>query len=109
MMSGSMKPRTTIRALTLGVTLLAVLATSGCNPFRRNSAAPELCKAPEGYAEAAEAPTLRVPTGLQAPDTRNALRIPDLTTPPPPARTKEQGCLDQPPPYTVAKPAEPEA
>ena len=45
--------------------------------------------------------------GLQAPDTRNALRIPDLSTPTPPARTKEQGCLDQPPPYTVAKPAEP--
>lgn len=108
-----MKPHLMNNALkkgTLCFALLAVVATAGCNPFRRNSGEAALCREPTaGYAQAAEAPTLRVPPGLQAPDTRNALRIPDLNTPEPPPRTKEQGCLDQPPPYTVTKPAEPQA
>jgi uncharacterized lipoprotein len=97
------------KALTLGLTLLAVLVTAGCNPFRRHSAKAELCKEPEGYAQAAEAKSLTIPAGLQSPDTRSALRIPDLSTPPPPPRTTDQGCLDQPPSYTVVKPKEPEA
>ena len=97
------------KALTLGLTLLAVLVTAGCNPFRRHSAGAELCKEPEGYSQATEAKSLTIPAGLESPDTRSALRIPDLSTPPPPPRTKEQGCLDQPPPYVVVKPKEPEA
>jgi uncharacterized lipoprotein len=97
-----------LKSLMLGLTLLAVLVTAGCNPFRRHSAKNELCKEPEGYAQAAEAKALTVPAGLESPDTRNALRIPDLTTPPPPPRTKGQGCLDEPPSYTVAKPKPPE-
>jgi uncharacterized lipoprotein len=97
------------KALTLSLTILAMLATAGCNPFRRHSAGAELCKEPEGYAQAQEGTNLKIPPGLEAPDTRSALRIPDLTTPPPPARTKEQGCLDQPPSYTVVKSKEPEA
>jgi hypothetical protein len=38
---------------------------------------------------------------------RNALRIPDLSTPEPPPRTKGQGCLDEPPSYVLPKPKEP--
>ena len=98
-----------MKVLTLSLTLLAVLVTAGCNPFRRHSAAAELCKEPEGYARAVEGANLKIPAGLESPDTRSALRIPDLTTPTPPPRKKEQGCLDQPPSYTVAKPKEPEA
>jgi uncharacterized lipoprotein len=98
-----------MKSMTLGLTLLAVLVTAGCNPFRRHSSAAELCKEPEGYAQAAEAKSLSIPAGLESPDTRSALRIPALATPPPPPRTKEQGCLDQPPSYTVTKPKEPEA
>jgi uncharacterized lipoprotein len=98
-----------MKALMLSLTLLAVLATAGCNPFRRHSAKTELCKAPAGYAQAVEGTNLKIPVGLEAPDTRNALRIPDLSVPPSPPRTKEQGCLDQPPTYTIAKPKEPEA
>lgn len=97
------------KGLTLSLTLLAVLATAGCNPFRRNSAAAEVCKEPISYAQAAEAATLKIPVGLESPDTRNALRIPDLNTPEPPPRKKEDGCLDQPPQYTVATPKAPEA
>jgi uncharacterized lipoprotein len=103
MMSNAMKNGT------LCLTLLAIAATAGCNPFRRNSAEADLCREPEGYAQAVEGQALRVPPGLQAPDTRNALRIPDLNTPAPPTRRRDQGCLDQPPPYTTTKPAEPEA
>jgi hypothetical protein len=98
-----------MKALTLGVTLVAVLATAGCNPFRRNSAAAELCKEPEGFAQAVEGTNLKIPTGLQAPDTRAALRIPDLSTPAPPARRKGDGCLDEPPSFTVNKAKEPQA
>ena len=100
------------RPLTLAPVLLALLATTltiaGCNPFRRHSSADELCKEPEGYAHAKEAKTLVIPAGLESPDTRNALRIPDLSTPEPPGRKKGQGCLDEPPNYTLPpKPKEP--
>ena len=99
-----------MKALTLSVTVLAVVATAGCNPFRRNSASTELCKEPEGYSQAAvEGANLKIPAGLESPDTRSALRIPDLNTPAPPPRTEAQGCLDQPPSYTVNKPKEPQA
>ena len=96
------------RVLTLAPVLLVMLMTAGCNPFRRHSAANELCKEPEGYAQATEAKTLAIPAGLESPDTRNALRIPDLSTPEPPGRKKGQGCLDEPPSYTLPpKPKEP--
>jgi uncharacterized lipoprotein len=97
-----------MRVLTLGLTLVLVLTTAACNPFRRSATA-ELCKDPLGYATLEEGTNLKVPAGLESPDTRGALRIPDLNTPAPPPRTTEQGCLDQPPPFTVAKPVEPEA
>jgi uncharacterized lipoprotein len=98
-----------MKALTLSVTLLAVLGTAGCNPFRRHSAGNELCKEPEGYAQAVEGQNLKIPTGLESPDTRSALRVPDLTTPEPPPRRSKDGCLDEPPSYTVTKPKEPQA
>ena len=100
------------RSLTLVLALLAVLATTltiaGCNPFRRHSSAEEVCKEPEAYAQAKEAKVLTIPAGLESPDTRSALRIPDLSTAEPPARKKGQGCLDEPPAYTLPpKPKEP--
>jgi uncharacterized lipoprotein len=96
------------RLLAAGLLVGVVCATAGCNPFRR-SAANETCKVGEAYAQAQTVPSLRIPAGLESPDTRAALRVPDLSTPEPPPRTKAQGCLDEPPPYVVAKPKEPEA
>jgi uncharacterized lipoprotein len=97
-----------MKSLTLVLAVLAMLMTAGCNPFRRHSRAEEICKEPEGYAQANEAKTLAIPAGLESPDTRSALRIPDLATPEPPARKKGQGCLDEPPNYTLPpKPKEP--
>lgn len=97
------------KSLTLAVLVLAALATAGCNPFRRHSAGSELCKEPVGYADATEGKSLTIPAGLESPDTRNALRIPDLSTPEPPPRTKDQGCLDEPPSYQLPKPQTPES
>ena len=85
-----------------------VCVTSGCNPFRR-SQADAVCKGPVGYTDASSVPALKIPAGLESPDTRQALRIPDLGTPEPPPRKQSQGCLDEPPPYVIAKPKEPEA
>jgi len=42
---------------------------------------------------------------LQAPDTSQALRVPDLNEPAPPPRKKGDPCLDAPPPYSIPKPA----
>ncbi|MBX5459986.1 MAG: hypothetical protein IRZ28_02740 [Steroidobacteraceae bacterium] len=86
----------------------AVLVTAGCNPFRRSSDA-ALCPQDEALANARSVPPLKIPPGLESPDTSNALRIPELNTPAPPPRTVAQGCLDEPPPFAVKKPTPPEA
>jgi hypothetical protein len=56
------------------------------------------CNAPPEYGSADSIPLLRVPPGLDAPDTRAALKVPELTTPDRP-RTDAEGCLDDPPSY----------
>ncbi len=55
------------------------------------------CNKPEGYAGAEELPPLRIPAGLDGPDTRSALRIPELNEPEAP-RDPKGGCLEDPPP-----------
>ncbi len=87
-------------ALGIGLLAAVVCLTSGCNPFRR-SHADAVCKGPEGYANASSVPSLKVPAGLESPDTRGALRVPDLNTPAPrvsgdssPAGTFRDGTLD---------------
>ena len=96
------------KAIAVGLLLAVVCATSGCNPFRRKNA-DLVCKGPQGYSDARSMPALQIPPGLESPDTRNALRVPDLNTPEPPARRESQGCLDTPPKYAIVKPKEPEA
>ncbi len=60
------------------------------------------CDKPRPYQSAAEAPPLTVPAGADAPDTRNALRIPAV---PAAKRPPEAGrCLDHPPAYGGARP-----
>jgi uncharacterized lipoprotein len=106
----SSEPRTLAvkRLLAVGFLIAVVCVTSGCNPFRRSSAN-TTCKEAEAYAQAQTIPSLKIPAGLESPDTRSALRVPDLSTPEPPPRMRAQGCLDEPPPYVIAKPKEPEA
>ena len=50
---------------------------------------------------------LKVPAGLDAPETSSALRIPALTEPAPPARKGREPCLDEPPPFKTRQPAPP--
>ena len=50
------------------------------------------------YAGAQEMPPLQAPPGLDAPNTRNALKVPPLNTPER-IRGKDEPCLDIPPPF----------
>jgi len=47
-----------------------------------------------------------VPPGLDAPNTRNALKVPPLNTPER-VRGKDEPCLDIPPPFSSQKAAAP--
>src|SRR5262245_22337748 len=68
------------------------------------------CRAPEGYGATAEAgEPLKIPPNLEAPDTTQALKIPELNTPAPPPRQEGDPCLEAPPSYAVPKPAPPPA
>jgi uncharacterized lipoprotein len=62
------------------------------------------------YVGAPELPPLKAPPGLEAPNTRNALKVPPLNTPER-ARGRDEPCLDAPPPYSTPKttPAAPRA
>ncbi|HVN47066.1 MAG TPA: hypothetical protein VMT66_17695 [Steroidobacteraceae bacterium] len=87
-------------ALLLFVSLPLV---SGCSAFRHANA--KACHGPQTYQQAKSVPPLRIPPGLDAPDTTNALRLPTLTEPAPPPRKGSQPCLDEPPPFKVSQPA----
>jgi hypothetical protein len=63
-------------------------------------------KAP--YMQAKSVPPLTVPSGLDSPDTTNALRLPALNEPPPPPRHGGP-CLDEPPPFKVQPAKAPQA
>jgi len=54
------------------------------------------------YAGARDEPPLKAPNGLEVPDTRNSLKIPPLATPER-KRSKDEACLDYPPPFTNPK------
>jgi uncharacterized lipoprotein len=63
------------------------------------------CDEARPYQSARQAEPIRVPAGADQPDTRNALRIPDVKNPelpPEPGR-----CLDHPPTYGAARPEPP--
>jgi uncharacterized lipoprotein len=81
--------------------LLAVLALSGCGLFRPTF---ESCDETPAYAGARELPPLAVPEGVDGPDTRNALRIPAVTTP---ERPRDGRCIDAPPSYQANRTAAP--
>ncbi len=64
------------------------------------------CEDARPYQAATDAGPLRVPAGADLPDTRNALKIPDMKTPELP---REPGtCLEHPPPYAPTPPQAPE-
>ena len=89
------------RVVVLPLALLPLLG--GCHFFR--SASAKACHSPQPYQKAQTVPPLKIPAGLDAPDTTNALRLPALNDPPPPPRTGRQPCLDEPPPFKATQPA----
>ena len=88
------------RVLILGV---VCLLASSCRSWRGS------CDDPVPYQAAQTGASLKIPPNLQAPDTTNALKIPELNTPKPPPRQKKDGCLDAPPPFATPKPTPPPA
>jgi uncharacterized lipoprotein len=77
------------------------LALSGCHAFRHIY---HSCQADtDGYLKATTIPPLRVPLGIDPPDTRSSLQIPALNEPALPARGPNDPCLDEPPKYTEPK------
>ena len=73
--------------------LIALLALAGCGAFRPTF---EDCDETPAHAGAKELPPLRVPEGVDAPDTRNALKVPAVTVPEKPLDGR---CIDAPPSY----------
>ncbi len=92
--------------LKVGLILAIALALGGCKVIRSKT---NSCHNKQTYMSASSVAPLKIPPGLDTPDTTNALHIPDLKEPAPPPRKGKDPCLDEPPAYKVAKPAAPQA
>lgn len=93
-------------ALRLGLILAVAVSLAGCHAF---GSVAKSCHNKQPYMAATSVPPLKIPPGLDMPETTNALHIPELKDPAPPPRKGKDPCLDEPPPYKVAKPAAPQA
>ncbi len=108
-MSGPGEKRVLMKSVVkLGLILAMGLALAGCHSFRHLSSG-GACHKKQPYMNAGSVPPLKIPAGLEMPDTTNALRIPDLKEPAPPPRKGKDPCLDEPPAFKVAKPVTPQA
>ncbi len=77
----------------------AAALMSGCHMFSSKSD----CRSQQEYQRAAQVPPLKVPSGLDTPNTQGALVIPTVDLAPPPPGPKD-ACLDVPPRYKPAPP-----
>jgi uncharacterized lipoprotein len=75
----------------------AAVIASGCHS--RGAVAD--CHKPQEYQTAVQVAPLKVPAGLDTPNTQGALVIPTLEITPPP-QAKNAACLDTPPRYKPA-------
>jgi hypothetical protein len=85
----------------LAILCLAAAGLQGCAwmPWVHTTAKAEKCREPALPARAASSiPLLQAPEGLDPPDTRNAVKIPDLSSPDTP-RSPAAPCLSSPPTY----------
>jgi hypothetical protein len=85
------------RVALVPVLVLVAAGASGCRAFAEN------CHAPQEYQTAVSAPALKVPEGLSAPQTRSALKIPDIGETAKP-RGRGEPCLDEPPSFYPGRP-----
>ena len=79
---------------------LVLLAASGCASLhhKKSKSNQPHCPEPALTADIKNMPPLRVPPGLDAPDTRNAIKVPALTEPQV-ARVATDPCLSSPPSF----------
>jgi uncharacterized lipoprotein len=80
------------------ILMAAATLTSGCHLFSKLT--PD-CHSPQEYQRAGQVPPLKVPAGLDTPNTQGALVIPKVELAPPPPGPKD-ACLDVPPRYKPA-------
>jgi uncharacterized lipoprotein len=80
-----------------------LVCASGCHAVR--AITNKQCHDVQPYMKANTVASLKIPAGLDAPDTTNALRLPALNEPAPPRRTANEPCLDEPPSFKVQQPA----
>jgi uncharacterized lipoprotein len=80
------------------ILIAAAALTSGCHLFSKLT--PD-CHTPQEYQRAGQVTPLKVPPGLDSPNTKDALVIPTVELAPPPPGPKD-ACLDVPPRYTPA-------
>jgi uncharacterized lipoprotein len=74
------------------------LALCGCRSLHRFT---QSCnKDTDGYLQASNVSPIKVPAGVDPPETRSALQIPVLNEPVPPKLGPKDPCLDAPPKYT---------
>ncbi len=78
--------------------IAATALTSGCHLFTKLRVD---CHTPQEYQRARQMPPLKVPPGLDSPNTQSALVIPTVDLAPPPPGPKDT-CLDVPPKYKPA-------
>ena len=69
----------------------SMVLAGGCKSLRTRS-----CNKTAAYATAQDLQPLKIPAGLDSPDTRAALKIPELNEPEVPRGPKD-GCLEDPP------------
>ena len=94
-----MTRRSVLRASSAFTVCAALLLLGGCKSTGS-------CHKPHAYSDAESLPPLQIPVGLDGPDTRAAVRIPELTEPEVP-RGKKDPCLEEPPKFDTASSARP--
>jgi uncharacterized lipoprotein len=88
-----------LKGLRIVVGLAAVAwGLSGCHMFRAITHSCELDT--DSYRQAGSVAPLRVPLGIDPPDTKSGLQIPALNEPALPPRGPKDPCLDEPPKFT---------
>ena len=93
----------------IAVFIAASAALAGCHPLQALRNAGRSCHEVQPYTKAQSIAPLKMPAGLDSPDTSNALHIPALNAPEAPPRKRSDPCLDEPPSFKVAKPQPPQA
>jgi uncharacterized lipoprotein len=83
--------------------ITAASLVSGCHMFSHWTNRITDCHRPQEYQRAVQAAPLKVPPGLDTPNTQGALVIPTVELAPPPPGVHD-ACLDAPPRYKPAPP-----